>query len=153
MYLIGCIPVARKDKNSGRSVLDACGDQLSKGVSVFFFPEGTRTRTGQVQDFKIGAFKLASERQAVIIPITILGTGALMPPGEETTLYQGGCRVIVHPAILPTDSTGVPRPAEALLREAFEVISAPCRNTVLPVARDIAGPPSGTAGAQQLQRA
>lgn len=127
MYLIGCVPLARKDKNSGKKALVTCKDQIRKGVSIFFFPEGTRTKTGQLQSFKIGAFKVAADAQCPIIPITIIGTGSLMPPGEETTLYEGNARVIVHDAILPHDESGEARSADQLCALAFDTIAQPLR--------------------------
>jgi 1-acyl-sn-glycerol-3-phosphate acyltransferase len=53
---------------------------LSKGVSLLFFPEGHRSRDGQVHRFYSGPFKLAVETGAPILPLCITGTEKLLPP-------------------------------------------------------------------------
>ena len=49
--------------------------QVSKGISVLIFPEGTRNKSGNaLSDFKAGAFKLAALTGTPILPIVILNT-------------------------------------------------------------------------------
>lgn len=128
MFLIGCVPLSRRDKSSGKDCLMACRERVNEGVSVFFFPEGTRTRTGQLQPFKIGAFLVAADSESVIIPITIIGTGNLMPPGHETTLRKGHCRLIVHDAILPHAPDGRALSATELSEQAYKAIGSALPN-------------------------
>ncbi len=47
---------------------------LSRGVSVAIFPEGTRSKSGEIQRFKAGAFNLAKEAEVAILPIVMDGT-------------------------------------------------------------------------------
>jgi 1-acyl-sn-glycerol-3-phosphate acyltransferase len=54
---------------------------LAAGISVIFFPEGTRTRDGQLQPFKPGGFVVALESGVPVVPITINGSRAIWPPG------------------------------------------------------------------------
>jgi len=49
------------------------------GVCVLMFPEGTRSRDGQIHDFKFGAFKLAHEEGVAVLPIVIDGTERALP--------------------------------------------------------------------------
>ena len=81
MYLIGHIPLDRS--KGGAGVLARCGELLDRDQPVFFFPEGTRSADGRLQAFKPGAFVLAARKDVPVVPITILGTAALMPPGNE----------------------------------------------------------------------
>jgi 1-acyl-sn-glycerol-3-phosphate acyltransferase len=53
-----------------------------KKVSACLFAEGTRSKTGEVQPFKRGAFHLASQIKYPIIPISISGTSKIMPKGK-----------------------------------------------------------------------
>lgn len=55
---------------------------LSKGGALLFFPEGHRSRNGQLQRFYSGAFKLATETGAKIVPLCIKGTNEILPPGS-----------------------------------------------------------------------
>ncbi len=50
---------------------------LSRGVSVAIFPEGTRSKTGEMNRFKAGAFNLAAEAGVDILPIVMTGTNQL----------------------------------------------------------------------------
>ncbi len=51
---------------------------LSRGVSVAIFPEGTRSRTGEINRFKAGAFMLAHEAGVEILPVVMDGTATLV---------------------------------------------------------------------------
>lgn len=52
---------------------------LEKGVSIIFFPEGTRSLNGSLGRFHSGAFTLAMETNTPIVPLCIDGTGKLLP--------------------------------------------------------------------------
>lgn len=52
---------------------------LQNGMSVVVFPEGSRTRDGQLQPFKRGSFMLADELQLPVVPMTINGSYDVMP--------------------------------------------------------------------------
>ena len=68
------IPLERRDTTSGRAALDQARERLDTHVSVMIFPEGTRSRTGQMRKFRAGAFKLAIEGQHPILPMAVHGT-------------------------------------------------------------------------------
>jgi len=53
-----------------------------KGFSIILFSEGTRSKTDEVQPFKRGAFYLASRVSFPIIPVSISGTGKILPKGK-----------------------------------------------------------------------
>lgn len=55
---------------------------LSEGVSIMTFPEGTRSRNGQIQRFHNGAFELAKRTGADVIPVLIAGSQDMMPLGS-----------------------------------------------------------------------
>ena len=55
---------------------------LEGGGHLLFFPEGHRSRDGELQQFSGGAFRLAVETGAPLIPLCITGTGELLPPGR-----------------------------------------------------------------------
>ena len=57
----------------------ACETAVSQGNSVFFFPEGTRSRTGRLKGFKPGAFILARKMRVPIVAIAINGTHRALP--------------------------------------------------------------------------
>jgi 1-acyl-sn-glycerol-3-phosphate acyltransferase len=68
------IPLERRDTTSGRAALDQARERLATNVSVMIFPEGTRSKTGELRKFRAGAFKLAIEGEHPILPIAVHGT-------------------------------------------------------------------------------
>jgi 1-acyl-sn-glycerol-3-phosphate acyltransferase len=79
MRLNGYIPLRRGDKQSAAAMLDACRRTLRGGTSIMMFPEGTRSRTGELQAFRPGAFALASELGLPVLPIVLRGSGDALP--------------------------------------------------------------------------
>lgn len=74
MRLAGDIRLERGDKKSGARALEECRDRLGKKVSVMIFPEGTRSQTGELGEFKDGAFRLAIDAGVPILPLAVIGT-------------------------------------------------------------------------------
>ncbi len=74
MALAGDIPVRRGDKKSALAAMDRCARYVRNGMPVMIFPEGTRSKTNALLPFKNGAFRLAIETQAHILPLAVIGT-------------------------------------------------------------------------------
>ncbi|MET0740271.1 MAG: lysophospholipid acyltransferase family protein [Candidatus Nanopelagicales bacterium] len=90
--LIGGMPIARG--GGGAAGLAAARAALAQGRTVVVFPEGTRTRTGQLGAFHSGAFRLAAASGAPIVPVGIRGTrrllGARQPPRHAAVSVEIG---------------------------------------------------------------
>ena len=52
------------------------------GIPVDIFPEGTRSKTGQIIDFKMGAFHMAKKAKIPLVPMLISGSNSLWPHGQ-----------------------------------------------------------------------
>lgn len=74
MALAGDVAIERGERNSVGRALGRCRRYLERGTSVFLFPEGTRARTDELQPFKPGAFRLALEANAKVLPLAVAGT-------------------------------------------------------------------------------
>lgn len=74
MKRLHCVFLKRNDPRAGLDMILQCIDHLKEGISIFIFPEGTRTKTGELLEFKAGAVKMASKTGCPIIPIAITGT-------------------------------------------------------------------------------
>lgn len=70
----------------------------TNGLSLFVFPEGTRSRDGRVAPFKGGSFKLALEAGLTIVPLSVIGSRHVMLKGRLAT-YPGHVQLIVHDPI------------------------------------------------------
>ncbi|HJZ86195.1 MAG TPA: lysophospholipid acyltransferase family protein [Polyangia bacterium] len=79
MQMGGHISVERGERASGEQALARCQWWLERGISVAFFPEGTRSESGRIKEFKMGAFKLAVEAGVPVLPIVISGTATALP--------------------------------------------------------------------------
>ncbi|XP_020222735.1 1-acyl-sn-glycerol-3-phosphate acyltransferase 1, chloroplastic [Cajanus cajan] len=96
MFFLGVIPLKRMDSRSQLDCLKRCMDLIKKGASVFFFPEGTRSKDGKLGTFKKGAFSVAAKTNAPVVPITLIGTGQIMPAGKEGIVNVGSVKVVIH---------------------------------------------------------
>jgi 1-acyl-sn-glycerol-3-phosphate acyltransferase len=79
MRMAGDIPVERGDSDSAKEAMAACTRWLDRGMPVMLFPEGTRSKDGQLLPFKDGAFRLAIETGAEVLPVAVAGTGTALP--------------------------------------------------------------------------
>src|SRR4051794_8741671 len=77
--LAGDIPVKRGDQDSAKGAMARCRAWLERGAHVMMFPEGTRSRTNELLPFKDGAFRLAIETGAAVLPIAVSGTRKALP--------------------------------------------------------------------------
>jgi 1-acyl-sn-glycerol-3-phosphate acyltransferase len=73
MRLSRDIRLERGDKKAGAQALKECRDRLAQDVSVMIFPEGTRSATGELQEFRDGAFRIAIQTGAPILPLAVVG--------------------------------------------------------------------------------
>ncbi|MBL8980592.1 MAG: 1-acyl-sn-glycerol-3-phosphate acyltransferase [Gemmatimonadetes bacterium] len=81
MRMAGDIQVRRGERSSIVEAMAASRDRLAKRVSVMIFPEGTRSREGEMLPFKDGAFRLAVETGTPILPMAVAGTRNAMAKG------------------------------------------------------------------------
>jgi 1-acyl-sn-glycerol-3-phosphate acyltransferase len=89
------VPIVRSVLKLGRFFLSDSGepaplDRMREGVqealdrrgALLFYPEGSRTRTGEIADFRHGAFRMAVEYQLPIQPVVTDGLNRVLPPGS-----------------------------------------------------------------------
>jgi len=74
MTLNQYIAIKRSRGRSRLMMMDKAVSAIREGNSVMIFPEGTRSRDGNLQPFKNGAFRLALETKCDILPVAIKGT-------------------------------------------------------------------------------
>jgi 1-acyl-sn-glycerol-3-phosphate acyltransferase len=74
-------------------------EAASVGGALLFFPEGTRSRTGEIGSFRLGAFRLAVDHALPIQPVVIDGLDRVLPPGA--LLARRGRRYPVRVRYLP----------------------------------------------------
>lgn len=136
MTLNRYVALRRGDRESVAKMFDACRRTLGQGSSIMIFPEGTRSRTGELQPFKTGAFELAIGSRVPVLPIVLEGSHTALPK-KGFTLRRADIRVTVLDAV-EIDAYG-PDDAQRLtadVRGRFAAYLEPSRATVAAGGRD-----------------
>ena len=119
MWATKHIIVNRSDPTDAVKSLERAKRRIAAGISVVVFPEGTRTRNGKLLPFKKGGFLLALKTGKNIVPVTINGSGQLLPSGDWR-LRSGNVEVIVgKPIMTATYRAGRTRLLSDRVRQAI----------------------------------
>jgi len=76
------ITVDRSDRFNALGGVKKAQQRMKSGISLVVFPEGTRNSDGHLLPFKRGGFLLAVKTKTPIVPVTICGSGAILPKGD-----------------------------------------------------------------------
>ncbi len=118
------ILVDRSSRSKAMASIKKAREKVKGGISVVFFPEGTRSSNGRLLPFKRGGFLLALKTGIPIAPVTIKGSGTLLPKGDWR-IRNGEIEVVVgepiaidqyHPRDLPVLLSRVRKIMESALR-------------------------------------
>jgi 1-acyl-sn-glycerol-3-phosphate acyltransferase len=94
----GYIEIDRHNREKAMKSLDEAALRIREGKSVMTFPEGTRSRNGEIKAFKQGTFHLAIKAGAHILPVTIVGSGQIMPK-RSLKVTPGRVKLIIDKPI------------------------------------------------------
>lgn len=103
LRLSGMIFIDRKNTAAAKESLAAAALLVQKGKHVLVFPEGTTSKTGEVNSFKKGGFHLAQDAQVPIIPVLVTGTYQIWPSAAKLKMKRGTITVKIGKPILPED--------------------------------------------------
>lgn len=99
----GDIPLRRGERDSVKQMMDEAKRTLAAGMPLMIFPEGTRSKDGNLLPFKDGAFQLAIEMGVPVLPLALAGTRNCRPKGSK---WFGDANAIVK-VLDPIDTTGL----------------------------------------------
>jgi 1-acyl-sn-glycerol-3-phosphate acyltransferase len=99
----GFIPVDRRNKEAALRSIDAGAASIRAGNSFLIFPEGTRSRSGELLPFKKGGFIMALKGQAPVVPVAISGARDALRKGS---LIIRPVRIVVRFG-QPIETTGL----------------------------------------------
>lgn len=107
----GHIFINRSNPIAANQSMKRAEAQLKNGVSLVIFPEGTRTYTGEMEPFKRGAFRIATDLMLPIVPVTIRGSFDRLPR-NSVNVIPGVIEMLIHQPIdvmpfLPDNSPGL----------------------------------------------
>jgi 1-acyl-sn-glycerol-3-phosphate acyltransferase len=80
---LGQVPVERGDTRSAAGVIDIGVDVLREGRALGIYPEGTRSPDGRLHKFRTGVARVALRSGAPVLPVGIVGTREVQPPGSR----------------------------------------------------------------------
>src|SRR5690242_17093265 len=99
---LGMVPI---DREHPERAVDALNRASTTPESLVVFPEGTRSRTGELLPFKKGAFVIAIASGLPVVPVICRGTRRLMPRGSRLTVVPGSVEIVIEEPI-PTQGLG-----------------------------------------------
>ena len=123
---LNLVPVEREETSlAGLRMVKSI---LSDGESILIFPEGTRSRTGRLQEFKPGVGLIAQELGVPVVPAYIQGTHQAMPVGKALP-RRCGIEVFFAPAI-QVESASPDGPGRAANDECYRQLAAEVRAAI-----------------------
>jgi len=103
---IRAVGIVETDRQAGPAAHREINRQVARVMehhwSLIIYPEGTRSRDGELKPFKKGAFRIAVDNGLPIVPITIAGTREAWIPGKAW-VHGGPVRMVIHEPIPTTD--------------------------------------------------
>lgn len=79
----GQVPIDRTDADSAQGALDTAVRILDQGKLLGMYPEGTRSPDGRLYKGKTGLARLALQTGVPVIPVAMIGTDVVNPPGSK----------------------------------------------------------------------
>ncbi len=105
---LGMIPLDRSGGDSSRRALDAAAGVLARGELFGIYPEGTRSRDGRLHKGHTGPARLALRTGAPLVPVGILGTREIQPPGARAPRPFRPCEIRIGRPLDPSLRPGRP---------------------------------------------
>ena len=96
--MMGQIIIDRSDTQAALESINSARGRIKNGLSIIFFAEGTRSRKGEVEQFKKGAFRLAQELSVPILPVSIHDTNKVLP-SNSMDWHPGHVKLKFHDPI------------------------------------------------------
>ncbi|HEX6167200.1 MAG TPA: lysophospholipid acyltransferase family protein, partial [Acidimicrobiales bacterium] len=90
---LGMIPIDRTGGDASKRALDAAAGVLGRGELFGIYPEGTRSRDGRLHKGHTGPARLALRTGAPLVPIALIGTREIQPPGARVPRPFRPCEI------------------------------------------------------------
>jgi len=103
---MGMIPIDRAGGEKSTAALDAAEEVLGRGELFGIFPEGTRSRNGNLHKGRTGAARLAMKLDCPIFPVGIVGTDTIQPPDAKLPKLFSSCKITIGRPVRPSRYRG-----------------------------------------------
>ena len=98
---MGMIPIDRSGGSKSQAALEAAEDVLRRGELFGIFPEGTRSRDGDLYKGRTGAARLAMQTDCPIFPVGITGTDGIQPIDAKLPKLRKECTIAIGRPVDP----------------------------------------------------
>jgi 1-acyl-sn-glycerol-3-phosphate acyltransferase len=119
---MGMIPIDRAGGSKSRAALETAAGVLRRGELFGIYPEGTRSRDGDLHKGRTGAARLAIEEGVPIYPVGIVGTAAIQPPDAKFPKPFRSCSITIGRPVQPDRYAASPERHRALRSMIDEVM-------------------------------
>lgn len=130
MWATGMVFINRSNRFQAMASLKKAGERIRAGACILMYPEGTRSKDGQVLPFKKGPFVVAMEAGVPVVPLAVEGSAQVLS-AKGLQIRPGTIRV----------KMGAPIPSEG--RGRVELLSE-VRTAVVALKRELGGAGGGT---------
>lgn len=99
MEAFKCVFVDREDPRKAAAAMREASEYVESGYPMIVFAEGTRSRNGEIAEFKAGAFRIAQKSKVPVVPFCIDGTGGLFEYNGKVLNPKSKIKLYIMPAI------------------------------------------------------
>ena len=128
LRILKCVPIDRSSlRESLKSIIEGA-DRIKSGYPMGIFPEGTRSKTGEIAEMKAGAFKMATKAKAKIVPVAMKNTRCAFESADSLRPVNVYVRIMKPIDTAELDEEGIKNVhaiVEKEIREAFAELPGP----------------------------
>ncbi len=127
MKELGCVFIDRKDMRQSLKAILKGVENINGGLPMAIYPEGTRSKNGQIAQFKPGALKMATKAKAVIVPVAIQNTRCLLESAytfKRIPVYVNILKPIDTSTLSEEEMKEVPAMVESIIKDAYSALPA-----------------------------
>ena len=129
MYYMRCLFIDRKDVKQGMKTILKAVEYLKEGISIFVFPEGTRSKDGKLLPFKEGSMKMAEKSGCPIVPVAISNTATMFedhfPKITKETVVFTFCKPIYTKELEGDDKKHVGHYVQGIIQDTLDNVNTP----------------------------
>lgn len=127
MELVRCLFLDRSNMKEGLKTIFKGADYLKEGSNMFIFPEGTRSKTGELLEFKGASLKMAQKAKVGVVPVAITGTADIFENNPALSIKPSHVTItFAEPIYIHT----LPRPEQ---KEAVNMV----RQTIADIIEEV----------------
>ena len=128
LNLLRCIPLDRSSLRAGLQSILTGVERIKSGYPMGIFPEGTRSKTGEIAEMKAGAFKMATKAKALLVPVAMKNTRTAFEASDSLKRVHVYVKIMkpIDTSLLSEEEVkNIHTVAENMVREAYAVLPGP----------------------------